>query len=434
VTTLLLCATVVLLPLLVPRGPGNSAPADLFAAAFIVLALLALLQRGRRLEVPVPWALGLLLAGSLLGLALGGPTPVGALTLAVDVYLVLLLVAVVNHLRGDPATLRLVLVVWTVAALAWAALLLSAHYRLLPAGLAGLLQVNVGARRAAGPAGNNVNLAGSYVMVSFFVLVASPWPRRRPLRVARALAGGLLLWALFATGSLGGLFGLAAGGVAIALGAYLRSGRTRGQVQALAGAALLAGALVLASVLLLAGLPRAGLAEVHSVSERARGSVLQQTVGRAGDSLAGRIALWSTAIDKAGARALVGIGPGEAKGELGISTGGLDPDGTPQLKSLHNDYLAFAVERGVLGLAGLLVLYAVLLYRALGLLVVGTWSDIGMPGLGAAAVGSAADSFFHEILHFRHAVVLFALVWVASELVRPGRDVPATVERQHAAT
>jgi O-antigen ligase len=433
VTTLLLCATVVLLPLLVPRGPGNSAPADLFAAAFIVLALLALLQRGRRLEVPVPWALGLLLAGSLLGLALGGPTPVGALTLAVDVYLVLLLVAVVNHLRGDPATLRLVLVVWTVAALAWAALLLSAHYRLLPAGLAGLLQVNVGARRAAGPAGNNVNLAGSYVMVSFFVLVASPWPRRRPLRVARALAGGLLLWALFATGSLGGLFGLAAGGVAIALGAYLRSGRTRGQVQALAGAALLAGALVLASVLLLAGLPRAGLAEVHSVSERARGSVLQQTVGRAGDSLAGRIALWSTAIDKAGARALVGIGPGEAKGELGISTGGLDPDGTPQLKSLHNDYLAFAVERGVLGLAGLLVLYAVLLYRALGLLVVGTWSDIGMPGLGAAAVGSAADSFFHEILHFRHAVVLFALVWVASELVRPGRDVPATVERQHAA-
>ena len=433
-TTLLLCAATVLLPLLVPRGPGNSSPADLFAAAFIVLALLALLQPGRRLEVPVPLALGLLLTGSLLGLALGGPTPVGALTLAVDLYLTLLLVAVVNHLRGDPATLRLVLVVWTVAALAWAALLLSAHYRILPAGLAGMLQVNVGARRAAGPAGNNVNLAGSYLMVSFFVLLASSWPRRRPLRVARALAGGLLLWALFATGSLGGLFGLAAGGVAIALGAYLRSGRTRGQVQALAGAALLAGALVLASVLLLAGLPRAGLAEVHSVSERARGSVLQQTVGRAGDSLAGRIALWSTAIDKAGARALVGIGPGEAKGELGISTGGLDPDGTPQLKSLHNDYLAFAVERGVLGLAGLLVLYAVLLYRALGLLVVGTWSDIGMPGLGAAAVGSAADSFFHEILHFRHAVVLFALVWVASELVRPGRDVPATVERQHAAT
>ena len=432
-TTLLLCATVALLPLLVPRGPGNSSPADLFAAAFIVLTLLALLQRGRRLEVPVPWALGLLLAGSLLGLALGGPTPVGALTLAVDLYLALLLVAVVNHLRGDPATLRLVLVVWTVSALAWAALLLSAHYRILPAGLATMLQVNVGARRAAGPAGNNVNLAGGYLMVSFFVLLASSWPRRRPLPVARVLAGGLLLWALFATGSLGGLLGLAAGGAAIALGAYLRSGRSRQQVQALAGVALLAGALALASLLLLAGLPRAGLAEVQAVSERARGSVLQQTIGRAGDSLAGRIALWSTAMDKAGARALVGIGPGEAKGELQISTGAVGRDGTPELKSLHNDYLALAVERGLLGLAGLLILYAVLLYRALGLLMAGIWRDIGMAGLGAAAVGSAADSFFHEILHFRHAVVLFALVWVASELVRSGRDAPATVEPWHAA-
>jgi O-antigen ligase len=434
VTTLLLCATVVLLPLLVPRGPGNSSPADLFAAAFIVLALLALLPRGRRLHVPVPWALGLLLAGSLLGLALGGPTAVGALTLAVDLYLTLLLVAVVNHLHGDPATLRLVLVVWTVAALAWAVLLLSAHYRMLPAGLASVLQIPVGTKRAAGPAGNNVNLAGSYLMVSFFVLLASSWPRRRPLRVARILAGGLLLVALFATGSLGGLLGLAAGGAAIAVGAYLRSGRSRREVQALAGAALLAGALVLTSLLLLAGLPWAGLADVQAVSKRARGSVLQQTVGRAGESLAGRTALWSTALDKAGARALVGVGPGEAKGELQISSGRLDRDETPQLKSLHNDYLAFVVERGVLGLAGLLILYAVLLYRALGLMVVGIWSDIGMAGLGAAAVGSAADSFFHEILHFRHAVVLFALVWVASELVRPGRDVPAIQEPRHAAT
>jgi O-antigen ligase len=433
VRTLLLCATVVLLPLLVPRGPGNSSPADLFAAGFVALTLLALLQRGSRLEVPTPSALGLLLAGSLLGLALGGPTAVGGLTLVVDLYLVLLLVAVVNHLRGDAATLRLVLVVWTAAALVWAALLLSAHYRLLPAEVAGPLQVTAGANRSAGPAGNNPNLAGSYLMVSFFVLLASGWPKRTPLRLGRLLAGGLLLLALFATGSLGGLLGLAAGCAAVAVGAYLRSGRSRREVQALAGAALLAGALVLTCLLVLAGLPRAGLADVRAVSERAEEGILQQTVGRAGDSLAGRIALWSSAVDKAGPRALVGVGPGEAKAELQISTGSLNPDGTVELKSLHNDYLAFAVERGLLGLAGLLALYAVLLHRAVRLMVVGTWRGIGMAGLGAAAVGNAADSFFHEILHFRHAVVLFALVWVASELVRTGRSAPAAVEPRHAA-
>jgi O-antigen ligase/polysaccharide polymerase Wzy-like membrane protein len=425
VSTVLLCATVALLPLLVPRGPGNSAPADLFAAGFVVLTLLALLQRGRRLEVPAPFALVLVLAGSLLGLALGGPSATGWLTLAVDLYLALLLVAIVNHLRGDERALRLVLAVWTAAALAWAALLVCAHYRIMPAELARSLQVPVGTNRAAGPARDNPNLAGSYLMVSFFVLLASGWPRRGPLRPARLLAGGLLLLALFATGSLGGLLGLVAGCLALAVGAYLRGGRGRREVQALAGAALLAGALAMATLLVVVGLPRDGLAEVRTVSERAKGGVLQQTVGRAGESLAGRIELWSAAIARAGPRALVGVGPGEAKAELRITTGSRARDGTLELKSLHNDYLAFAVERGLLGLAGLLALYAAMLRRGLRLVVAGPWRGVGVAGLGAAVVGTAADSLFHEVLHFRHAIVLFALVWVAGEVVRPAAGAPS---------
>jgi hypothetical protein len=424
VSTLLLCVTVALLPLLVPRGPGNSSPADLFAAAFVALTLVALAQRGRRLEVPAPYALGLVLAGSLLGLALGGPTATGLLTLAVDLYLALLLVAVVNHLRGDQRALRLVLVVWTAAALAWAALLVSAHYRVLPAELAGLLRIPVGTNRAAGPAGDNPNLAGSYLMVSFFVLCASPWPRRRPLPLARAGAGGLLLLALFATGSLGALLGLLTGCAALALGAYLRGGRGQREVQALAGAALLAGALALTALLLVVGLPRAGVAEVRGVSERAKGGALAQSVGRAGKSLTGRIELWSAAAARTGPRALVGIGPGEAKAELAISTGSRAPDGTLELKSLHNDYLAFVVERGMLGLTGLLGLYAALLRRGMRLVLAGGWRGAGMAGLGAAVAGNAAGSLFREILHFRHVIVLFALAWVAAELVRPAAGAP----------
>jgi O-antigen ligase/polysaccharide polymerase Wzy-like membrane protein len=433
VTTFLLCATVVLLPLLAPRGPGNSAPADLFAAGFIVLTFIVLLQRGRRLEVPAPVGLGLILAGSLLALALGGVSSTGVLTLAVDVYLVLLMVATVNHLRGDERALRLVLVVWTVAALAWAVVLLCAHYGFLPAELATPLQVSVGANRAAGPTRNNPNLAGSYLMVSFFVLLASTWPRRGPLQVGRMLVGGVLLLALFATGSLGGLLGLLAGCATLAVAAYLRAGRSRREGQALAGAALLAASLVMASLLLVAGLPRFGVAEVSTVSQRAKGSLLDETVGRAGESLAGRLDLWSTAIARAGPRALVGIGAGEAKNELRITTGSLTSEGAPEFKSLHNDYLAFAVERGILGLVGLLVVYAVMLRRAMALAVTGPWRGVGMAALGAAVVGSAADSGFHEILHFRHVVVLFALVWVAGDLVRPGRGAPTTVEPRHAA-
>ena len=54
-------------------------------------------------------------------------------------------------------------------------------------------------------------------------------------------------------------------------------------------------------------------------------------------------------------------------------------------------------------------------------------------GIEAPVVEREGRSVRDEILHFRHAVVLFALVWVASELVRTGRDAPATVEPRHAA-
>ena len=298
-----LCATVVLLPLLVPRGPGNSAPADLFAAAFIVLALLALLQRAAAWRCQSPGPSACCWPAACSDWPSAAWTLVGALTLAVDVYLVLLLVAVVNHLRGDPATLSGWS--WSCGDRGRAGLGGAAAQRPLPA-----------PPRPGWPACSRSTSA-----------LAGPrpgWQQRQPGRqlrdgVARpgrlprghggarcgwrALAGGLLLWAPFATGSLGGLFGLA-GGVAIALGAYLRSGSHLGQVQALAGAALPRRGAGPGLVLLLAGLPRAGLAEVHSVSERARGSVLQQTVGRAGDSWPAA-SLWSTAIDKAG-----GAGPG----------------------------------------------------------------------------------------------------------------------------
>ena len=119
-TRLLLWLTVALLPLLVPRGPGNTAPVDLFAVGFLVLTLLALIQRGRRLEVPAGPALALILTGSLVSLALSDHPDTGLLTLLVDAYVLLLLVAITNHLQLDPPALRAVLVVWTVAALSLA--------------------------------------------------------------------------------------------------------------------------------------------------------------------------------------------------------------------------------------------------------------------------------------------------------------------------
>jgi O-antigen ligase len=419
VTTFALAAAVALLPLMVPRGPGNTSPADLFAGVFLLLALLALAQRGRRLRVPAPGAIVLILVGSVVALALSSQPSVGLLTLLVDIYLLLLFIAITNHLSGERAErlLRLILLIWTVAALVWAAVLLAGYFHLLPKGVEHLLQIRADSRRGAGVSRNNPNLAGSYMVTSFFVLLASPWPRARLLRL---LAAGWLLWAMFVTGSLGGLLGLTAGCVAWALGIYLRGGRTVQQVQGLAGLALLLGALGVTGLVVRTGLPRLSLADVSTVSQQAKSGALSNSVGRADKSFAGRIVLWSEAVIKTGPQVIVGVGPGEAKSELQISNGSLNRrTGTLTTHSMHSDYLGFLIERGILGAVGLLLLYAVLARRVWRVLVVGRRRGIGVAALGIAVVANAADSFFHETFHFRHAIVLFGLLWVAAELQAP---------------
>jgi O-antigen ligase len=430
VTTFALATMIALLPLLVPRGPDNTSPTDLFAAAFLLLGLLALAQRGRRLRVPAPGAIALILVGSVVALALSTYPRIGLKTLLADTYLLLLFILIANHLSGPRAErlLRLLLIVWTVAALVWATVLLAGYLDLLPQGVEHLLKIRADSRRGAGVSRNNPNLAGGYMVTSFFVLLASPWPRSRPLRL---LAAGWLLWALFATGSLGALVGLAAGCAAWALGVYLRSGRSAREMQGLAGIALVLGTLGLAGLVMAAGIPRLGLAEVDTVSQEAKGGALDNSVGRAGKSSAGRLGLWSEAVTRAGPRVIVGVGPGEAKHELEISNGTINPKtGALSTQSMHSDFLGFLIERGIVGFSGLLLLYAALLRRVWRMLVVGRHRRIGVAALGAAVVANAAHSLFHETFHFRHTMVLFGLLWVAAELAASSpepTDPPATV-------
>jgi O-antigen ligase len=419
VTTFALATMIALLPLLVPKGPNNTSPTDVFAAAFLLLGLLALAQRGRRLRVPAPGAIALILVGSIVALALSTHPRIGLKTLLADTYLLLLFIMIANHLSGVRAErlLRLLLIVWTVAALVWATVLLAGYLDLLPQGVEHLLKIRADSQRGAGVSRNNPNLAGGYMVISFFVLLASPWPRSRPLRL---LAAGWLVWALFATGSLGALLGLVAGCAAWALGVYLRSGRSAREVQGLAGVALVLGTLGLAGLVMAAGIPRFGLTEVHTVSQEAKGGALDNSVGRAGKSSTGRLGLWSEALARAGPRVILGVGPGEAKHELQISNGTINPEtGALSTQSMHSDFLAFLIERGIVGLSGLLLLYAALLRRVWRVLVVGRHRRIGVAALGAAIVANAAHSFFHETFHFRHTIVLFGLLWVAAELAAP---------------
>jgi O-antigen ligase len=414
----LLAATVVLLPLLVPRGPGQSAPVDVVAGVYIVVALAGSSRSGRPLRLPAMGSLLVIFGASLVATAFGLNLNAGMLSLLIEGYLVVLFVYLANHLAEDQRNLRFILTVWSAAAVGWAAVFVGLHFGFLPPWLQGLLLANGPEEgiRVAGASGNP-NLAAGYLLTSFFVLAASPWPRHRTVRLAVA---GLLLYALFLTGSNGALIGLAAGVPVLLIAAALQRTRGAGEQLGVVGAALLAAGLLLATVVAAAGVPKVGVSDVEALATRERAGPFGGNVGRLDRSVNGRLAIWSSAWGAAGPRALIGVGPGSAP-DIPLARRTLK-------RGLHNDYLAFLIERGVVGLLGLLAFVVVLLRwsgRLLGDRLPdgrGGWS---LAGLGGGVVANLVLATNHESFHFRHVWILFGLTWAASQLVtggRPGAD------------
>src|SRR4051795_13231948 len=97
---LLLLITVATLPLLVPRGPGNTAPVDAVAVAFLIAFLATVAIRRRELRLPglVP-ILAIMMVSSVAVLLSAGPRT-GLLSLLIELYLVLLFWCVSNELVG----------------------------------------------------------------------------------------------------------------------------------------------------------------------------------------------------------------------------------------------------------------------------------------------------------------------------------------------
>lgn len=422
----LLLATVATLPLLVPRFTDNITPVDLIAVVFLVTALWGLMLRRHALKMPAAGVLLTLLFVSGIATAIGIDPAAGVLSLVTEIYLILLFWTVATVLDGDERRLRIVLSVWTVAALFWAALVVGAHFHLLPHALADTLSAQSSSSRPAGAA-RNPNLAAGYFLTSVFVLAASPWPRRPP---ARWLAAAWLVVAIYATGSNGALLALPIGAATLAIGhVRWRIPRERGWTDRGIVVLALGAAVLVAS----AGLLSAQGVSVNRVASAERGGVFDRNVGRLNDSVATRERIWSSALQAGVSDATIGVGPNAGAA--------LRVNGQPLGKSLHNDYIAFLVERGVVGFALLLTLFVVVLGwcgRLMRRPGPTTRADRRLYGLAAAVVADMVFAATHESFHFRHLWLLFALVWVASRLRRqydaPLVDVASTTrqERQHA--
>ena len=378
------------LPLLIPPGPSNTAPADVFIVIAIGATLLWAASTRQLVKFPYVVGVGTMVVAGCVAAVFGKYPHEGALAVAHG-----RLPARVGHHggqcgpdrgRGRVPDARVVRDGEPVGV----GLLAFVGHHAASSGTA-----TAEAARASFTLGEQ-NGAGFYFTVTIMMILAARCPRR--LWCGSPSLACLTL-DTFLTGSLAAMSGLIA---ALGLALVVRTATRQG------GAA----ALVLFLVLAVVAVGGERLISHYQVVQQAQSSqnlLLRNSVGRAHQSIWDRqvityetLGLWRTST-------LVGLGPNATKSTLKAQQ-------APYPKEAHDDWTASLVERGIVGFAGLLLLVAEIIWRASR---VGSPRRLG-PGLAAGLpapeflVGAFATmavySFTHQILHDRTAWTLLGVL------------------------
>ena len=384
-----LVAALVVLPILVPSGPGNTGLAD----AGIVVAVVAVFAwlRAQRLHVNMPYLLpmGLLMvAGSVAAYLASAES--AALAVVQDLFCLVWAAAIANAVRQRRWLLELFLRVWVWSGVAWASVMCFGRM----AGINWLAGITPKDGGRASLTFDDPNLAANYFLVVIGLVFATSVVRHV---VTRFVATAVLLLAIVFTGSNGAALALS---TMVAVGVLLMIRRRGGVLAATAVATLTVVAIALVA-------PHVSLTQIRQ-SAADSVQLLRDSLGRTDESSGSREVLASETLRLYLEGDLVGVGPGRTKATLKGTA-------APYVKEAHNDYLATIVERGALGGAGLTVLIAVVAVR-LGRTATKpqtAWVRQLVPrpefllALGCAFIVSA---FFYEVLHFRHLWAFLGLV------------------------
>ena len=383
-------AGIVALPLVVPRGPANTSPADVVIIAAVGAVLLWATLSGHRWRFPFAFALAVFIAGGALG-ALAGPVPgSGLIALIQDFMLIAWCWALVN-VASSPERLRILLATWAYSAIAWT-LVLFAGLLSGSATIAGQTARNGG--RAA-LTFEDPNAAANYYVISIMIICATQRPRRRGARFA---AYGLLLAALFTTGSNSGSVSIL---LATIVAGVVALHRRSGAAAAVAGlAAVVLGGFVVAT--------NVSLSSIEQKAHDSSYTFVREGLGRGQKSVSQRQTLVQESAHLYETGGVLGQGPVSTKTRL-------EAEMAPFEKEAHNDYFAALTERGILGLLGVALLVGGVGLRALSLITsrlgTGYAAVIVRPGaLVGAVAGTMATSAVYEMLHVRHVWALYAIV------------------------
>jgi O-antigen ligase len=380
------------LPLLVPSGPANVGPVDVFIVLAMGASLVWAVRSGHVWRFPFGIAMALYVVGGALG-AMAGPVPGSGLVALVQDLAVIFWCWTLANVCSSSGRLRVVLGAWAYSSIAWSSLLVLG----LLIGSATLTghRATEGARTAFTL--HDPNFAGNYFFISLMIVWASGRPQRLTARLA---AGAVLLVAIASTGSNSALASLAAGLVTVLLLSVHRRGGGRAVLVALACIAV-AGYLASAS-----------LGPIEQWAQGSSYAFLRDGIGRGTSSVWERSTILSESMSLYRSGGFLGQGPNSTKARLTAAQ-------APYPKVAHDDYVGTLLERGVIGAVGLLLLLGGLLQRGI--------SSASRPlhprfaavvpypsALAGALVGTLVGSAFIQLMHARHVWALFGIIAAVS--------------------
>ena len=406
-----------LVPVLEPAiGGAQAAIIDVLNAAAMLAIGFAALARRPRIDLPLIGPVLVISVGSLIAVTNAESVTKAFVTMVQDAYLYLWFLALVVMLkdRGDQ---RIIRIAWMWAANVAAAIAL---FLLLTDGTTTFARI-------FGPKGfravglfDGPNSLADYLMLSWFAVLSLSGQTNRFV-LWGSLAFQML--ALIATKSNGAMSSWLLG---MALWAFIR-------VFSRTGSAL---AMVASSTLVI-GLVLGGFWIVSESGGTALQDFKKKTfMGRLEHSAEGREQIWQRLFERY-QRTPLGIAPGNSS-EQRLSMGHRERKHSYKSKEAHNDYLGYLVERGPLGLLGLVLLVA-LPFRALWIgyhkVSDRAWRAGAGGAITAALAGGLVATTFHSLtmekLHFRHYWMFLAIVFAFAATSAPRLTLAGARQRSH---
>ncbi|HLF28444.1 MAG TPA: O-antigen ligase family protein [Anaerolineae bacterium] len=384
-----LVGTLVLLPVDLISLPLNMNLVDFWILMGLPILVLSFTRAHHVISFPYTIAIWIILLASFAS-TFAAPAPQNSLAVIVkEVYVYIWFVTLTAILaKLNARDLRRILVVWSgmvfVHGFVIVAQFVSPDFWRLTARLAGSLKDFEIYR----PSGLfvNANSAAIFQLLGFVPLVLASPSRKRAM-----ILGTVLLLTMLATGSMGAAVAFTAG-LAVAILAIFLSGHLALILKMFVRSAI--------AIALLGGL----LYLVVSRNERFQEHIERILVGRADRSSEGRFDLWQRGLDAFLDQNtfLWGVGPENFRE--------VDPAETDN--QLHNDLLAFSVERGLLGALGLALFAVIAVSRAAYMVVIRNKyparAQLTVVVFLAASIAASVESLTHQVFHFRELWLVLA--------------------------